>query len=149
MQQLVTPLLRPACLAILLFTATSGADQADAVGRWLSGNVDVWIDVRIEGNRLFGVTAGIPNIRTGEPPRLDDLNPDPALRSRSLNGLEILSGLKYAGNNKWTGGTIYNPDSGKTYRCNATLVDRNTLKLRGYIGFPLFGRSDTWTRVSD
>ena len=145
----MTPLPRLACLAILLFTATSGADQADAVGRWLSGDGDGWIDVRIEADRLVGVTAGSPNTREGDPPRLDDLNPDPALRSRSLNGLRILSGLRYDGDNKWSGGTIYDPNSGKTYKCNVTLVDGNTLKLRGYIGFSLFGRTDTWTRVAD
>ena len=50
---------------------------------------------------------------------------------------------------RWAGGMIYDPNSGNTYKGTMRLVDRNTLKLRGYIGISLFGRSDTWTRVDN
>ncbi len=145
----MTPLQRLFIVGALLIAANSAADQRDVVGRWLSGDGDGWIDVQLDGDSLIGITAGSPNTGEGDPPRQDDLNPDPALRSRSLDGLTIMSGLRYAGDNKWTDGTIYDPNSGKTYKCTLTLIDENTLKLRGYIGISLFGRSDTWTRVSD
>ena len=76
----------------------------------------------------------------------DDRNPDPALRSRPLDGLAIMTGFEYAGDGRWQNGTVYDPNSGKTYKCSITLIDDNTLKLRGYIGIALFGRSETWTR---
>ncbi len=60
-----------------------------------------------------------------------------------------MTGFRYAGEDRWTGGEIYDPNSGNTYKGTMRLIDRNTLKLRGYIGISLFGRSDTWTRVED
>jgi uncharacterized protein (DUF2147 family) len=54
--------------------------------------------------------------------------------------------LSRDGDGAWSGGFIYDPNSGKTYRCKLKLKDRNTLKLRGYIGISLLGRTDVWTR---
>ena len=47
----------------------------------------------------------------------------------------------------WSGGTIYDPEEGKTYKCVMKLADENTLNVRGYIGVPAFGRTVTWLRV--
>ena len=44
---------------------------------------------------------------------------------------------------------VYDPDSGKTYKCKLKLIDHNTLEIRGYIGISLLGRSETWTRRTD
>jgi len=71
------------------------------------------------------------------------------LRDRPLTGLDLFAGFAYDGDGRWTGGTIYDPNSGKTYRCIITWVDGNTLKVRGYIGVPMLGRTETWTRVPD
>ena len=49
---------------------------------------------------------------------------------------------------KWVGGWAYDPDGGSTYSGQMELADPNTLKLRGYVGIPLFGRTETWTRES-
>ncbi len=68
------------------------------------------------------------------------------MRNRPLIGLEILSGFEYAGDGRWTGGTIYDPDNGKTYRCKLRFVDRDTLEVRGYIGISLIGRTEVWKR---
>ncbi|RZL30018.1 MAG: DUF2147 domain-containing protein, partial [Pedobacter sp.] len=48
---------------------------------------------------------------------------------------------------KWIDGTIYDPKTGKTYSCNLTLKDNNTLNVRGYIGISIIGRSETFKRV--
>jgi uncharacterized protein (DUF2147 family) len=139
------------CISIILLTlvaVTCRAGQSDVAGRWLSGDGDGWIEIQLVGHSLIGVIAGSPNTQEGDPPRKDDLNPDPALRDRFLDGMTIMWDFEYSGNNKWTGGRVYDPNSGKTYKCILTLVDHNTLKVRGYIGLSLFGRSDTWTRDS-
>jgi uncharacterized protein (DUF2147 family) len=122
------------------------AGESDVEGRWLSGDGEGWIEIQIVAGGLIGIIAGSPKPQAGEAPRQDDLNPDPGLRDRPLDGMTIMSGLTYEGDGHWSGGTIYDPNSGKTYKCSLTQVDANTVKLRGYIGISLFGRSDTWTR---
>jgi uncharacterized protein (DUF2147 family) len=57
-----------------------------------------------------------------------------------------LSGFKFAGDNLWEDGTIYDPENGKTYRCKITLESPNRLNVRGFVGISLFGRTTVWTR---
>lgn len=71
--------------------------------------------------------------------------------NKRILGMVIMDGLKQnAGNAKeWTGGKILDPSKGKFYRCNVKIVDNGQkLKVRGYIGISLFGRSQTWLRIS-
>ena len=145
----MSSLLRLSIISLCLAAAVAGAAEDDIVGLWLSGDGDGWIDLRQRGETVIGIIAGSPNARPGEPERRDVLNPDPALRHRKLNGLTFMQGFVYSGDHRWNGGTIYDPNSGKTYRGTITLVDRDTMKLRGFIGVSLFGRTDTWTRVRD
>ena len=46
----------------------------------------------------------------------------------------------------WKEGTIYDPESGKTYSCKLTLESPKRLKVRGFIGFSFIGRTQIWTR---
>ena len=131
-------------LTLLLASGTLGADMAAVEGRWLTQEKDGWIRLSVTANTLEGSIAGSPN---GDDEReFDDRNPDPALRNRRLQGLTIMTGFQYDGDGRWTGGKVYDPNTGKTYKCTVTLLDDNTLKIRGYIGVSLFGRSETWTR---
>jgi uncharacterized protein (DUF2147 family) len=131
-------------LAWLLVANSVVVDETDITGRWLSGDKTGWIEIRLVDGNPVGIAAGATDPADAD--RLDELNPDPALRSRALRGITILQGFHYAGEQVWQGGTIYDPNSGKTYKSTITLVDRNTLKVRGFVGVSLFGRSDTWTR---
>jgi uncharacterized protein (DUF2147 family) len=80
-------------------------------------------------------------------PKLDKNNPDKSLRSRPLMNLVIIKGLVDKGNNKYDSGTIYDPKSGNTYQSKGELLDAKTLKLRGFIGISLVGRTAVWTRA--
>lgn len=81
-------------------------------------------------------------------PRVDRENPDPALRRRPILGLRLLEGLEHDGDGEWSGGTVYDPETGKTYKSKARLGEGgDVLHLRGYIGFSLLGRTTEWTRV--
>jgi uncharacterized protein (DUF2147 family) len=80
-------------------------------------------------------------------PKVDRENPDSTLRTRSIIGLQLVSGFRYAGDEVWTDGSIYDPESGKTYRCKMTLMPDGSLKVRGYVGISLFGRTTVWTRL--
>jgi hypothetical protein len=83
----------------------------------------------------------------GAPVR-DIHNPDLGLRGRPVLGLTIVSSLAPTRrSNLWDRGSVYDPQSGNTYRARVTLTDPQTLELRGYVGTPLFGRTSTWTRV--
>jgi uncharacterized protein (DUF2147 family) len=64
-------------------------------------------------------------------------------------GLPILEGFRYVGKGKWSKGTVYNAETGKTYKAHLRLKDPDTLVLRGYIGISLIGGSTTWTRYKE
>lgn len=66
-------------------------------------------------------------------------------KNKPLEGLEIIRGLKKSGS-EFTGGTITDPKTGKTYKCTITR-DGDKLNVRGYIGFSLIGRTQTWHKV--
>ena len=71
-----------------------------------------------------------------------------SLKNKPVEGLQILSGLKSDGNNQWSDGKLVDPESGKTYSGKLTLSDNGqSLKLRGFVGTPVFGRSQTWQRI--
>jgi uncharacterized protein (DUF2147 family) len=68
-------------------------------------------------------------------------------------GMTILEGLKQQTRDKpnlWTDGKILDPKNGKVYTCQAQLLDGGQkLLVRGYVGLPMFGRSQTWIRVGN
>ncbi len=66
-------------------------------------------------------------------------------KDKPLLGLEIIRGLKKE-DKEFTGGTITDPKNGKTYKCTIK-TDGDKLNVRGYIGFSLIGRSQTWQKV--
>jgi uncharacterized protein (DUF2147 family) len=120
-----------------------GDDQAMLiVGNWLTETRDgiIQISVTGDGSYLGKIVGG------NSPQRLDQHNPDPARRSQLLLGQTIFQGMKYDGEGKWSGGTIYDPDSGRTYKCRLERLDPDRLQVRGFIGFALLGRSQVWTR---
>lgn len=72
--------------------------------------------------------------------------------NKPIVGLTILHNLVQDKQNprEWNGGDILDPKNGKTYRCTAQLMkDGQQLRVRGYIGVPLFGRSQTWLRTNN
>ncbi len=87
---------------------------------------------------------------TGKP-QMDKENPDPKLRNTPLQDMVILSGFSPEKNDKnvYTGGTVYDPDSGKTY-CGKITFKGSKLDMRGYLcSFSLFGKTETWTEASN
>jgi len=123
--------------------ATAAAEPTQQVlGNWLTQDRDgiIQISRASDGSYQGRIVGG------DDPGGRDNKNPDLALRSRPLRGTVIMHGLRYAGDGHWTDGTIYDPDSGHNYHCSLELVAPDRLKIHGYIGIPLLGRSQTWTR---
>jgi len=79
--------------------------------------------------------------------KTDRNNPKEKLRQVPIIGLRVLKGMKAAGKGAWEGGTIYDPENGKTYKSKISQVEPDVLKMRGYIGISLLGRTTEWIRV--
>jgi uncharacterized protein (DUF2147 family) len=123
-----------------LFAAGPAVAAPSVQGRWLTPAKDSVIEIAPCGPRLCGRVSKIlrPDPKgTGT----DGKNPNPALRSRPILGLAILSDFIDAGN-LWTG-TIYDPRNGKSYRSNLARNADGTLKVQGCIAF--FCQTQTWT----
>jgi uncharacterized protein (DUF2147 family) len=118
------------------------------IGTWLVSSGKAKIEISRYGNKYGGKVAWMrePNDKSGQPKK-DSKNPDPAKRNNPRLGLNLLLGFAYSGNGKYEEGTIYDPENGRTYKCIMTLADDQTLNVRGYIGFSLIGRTDTWKKT--
>ncbi len=68
-------------------------------------------------------------------------------KDQPIVGLEIIRGVKKDGDS-WSGGTILDSAEGKVYKVKLTPADGGKkLDVRGYVGAPMFGRTQTWVRV--
>jgi uncharacterized protein (DUF2147 family) len=121
----------------------------DIIGVW--ANSDNVMKVKIEkiGSHYFGKLIWLekPNEPDGKP-KLDKNNPDPNLRKVPFIGLRVMKDMKYKGDGIWNGGTLYDPEKGKTYGCKITLVSKDVANIRGYIGLSLLGKTEKFSRVS-
>jgi uncharacterized protein (DUF2147 family) len=134
-------------LIALAFGFTASAQKADDIlGKWINPSGEGQVLISKKDNKYYGklVWLKIPD-RDGKP-KMDIHNPDKALQTRPELGLELLNDFTFNGEDEYEDGTIYDPKSGKTYSCKMTL-NGNTLKIRGYVGISLFGRTEAWTRV--
>ena len=138
-------------ISFLFTTTRAKADDPDAIlGKWLSSKKRNQVQIYKQGNKYFGKLVWMmePNDPVTKKPKLDLENPDENLRSRQLMQTVLLTNLTYKGKNVWTDGEIYNPEDGKTYSCDVTLKDPNTLDFHGYVmGIRFLGTTKTWTRV--
>ena len=137
----------PAALATAALLILAAAARAETpVGLWETG--ESHIEVYHCGELLCGriVALDKPLDAQGNP-KLDINNPDPALRNRPILGMDLVSGFSRKSDRRWVKGTIYDPRDGKTYKCRMTLQKDGTLKVRGYVGVSLFGKTVVWTRI--
>lgn len=93
-----------------------------------------------------GLCLMIVALSSGDHPHVDVHNPDVKLRDRPLCGLRVGQGFTQTDSQHADGGHVYDPKSGRTYSGSMT-AQGNILKLRGYLGIKLLGRSETWIRV--
>ena len=151
-------------LAFFVLAATTPVFSGDGdaiLGVWATdpdgGGGQAHVEIFAEGDRFAGkivwleqplYTAEDEDDEEGEP-KVDKNNPDPALQSRPIVGLRLMEGFRYDGKRTWHKGTIYDPDNGKTYKCKVRFGDDGILKVRGFIGFSMMGRTSEWTRVEE
>lgn len=144
-------------IAILAFSHSASAQAgnppavaiASPVGRWrtiddATGKAKSIVDLREEHGKLYGTIETL----------FDPPVPHPtcylcsgAMKDKPLVGLQVLWGF-HADGGQWSGGQVLDPETGRIYRASLALEDGGKkLRLHGYIGIPLFGRSEYWLRV--
>jgi uncharacterized protein (DUF2147 family) len=144
-KKIYAKILCPALLAIALMgVSTLASFAADPAGTWLTEE-NATVRVSNCGGGLCATIASLkePNDPQTGKPKTDINNVDASKRNRPIVGLQIFTGLRPEGANKWTG-QIYNPEDGKTYDANVVLENANSLKVQGCVLF--ICRTKTWTR---
>ena len=136
-----------AAASLGLAVAAGHARAADgAKGTWRLSNGKVTVRVLPCGDGLCGRVVALRKPRDDKGrPRLDKENPNPALRSRPVIGLTILSNMRANGEGAWSG-TIYNPDDGNTYSSSMHLLGPSTMKVNGCVA-GVFCKSMKFIRV--
>ncbi len=139
-----------AILALTLAHGAGAAEDASAAGFWITGDNGAVVEIAPCGDALCGHIAGLRlDHKPGDAP-VDSKNPDPAKRNTPMCGLPLMGDLKPVKSSatKWDGGWVYDPESGSKYTAEMHLDGPDTLKLRGFVGISLFGRTETWKRES-
>ena len=137
------------CFALLLLNAAAAANPAPAepfpTEFWVSQTYGWTVETAPCGSGLCGYLVDFklkPDAPSGYQP-VDAHNPDRTKRGDRMCGHIVMGGFHPSKdpNVTWDGGWVYDPDNGTTYSGKITLVDKDTVRLRGYLGIPLLGRT--------
>jgi uncharacterized protein (DUF2147 family) len=143
-------------VSIIMIVPSASAQKPDAiVGTWWNQEKDAQIEIYPCEAKYCGkiIMLKEPNFPADDAkgmagkPKVDRENPDASQRDRPILGMNIVWGFTHSGENLWDGGFIYNPREGKTYKCKLSFENPETLKVRGFIGISLIGKTNLWTRV--
>ena len=131
-----------------IFFTTTGFSQT-IFGAWNSfdeetNRLESVIEVYEKNDQVFAKIIKITNL---ENQGATCINCSGERKNTPISGMNILTGLKKDGD-EWSGGKILDPKNGKEYNCYIQLLDENTLKIRGYIGLSVFGRTAIWKRAT-
>jgi uncharacterized protein (DUF2147 family) len=141
--------------ALMLFALPVLADESSVVGYWRT--ID---DVTGKPKAVIRITESQDHTLRGQ---ILKIFPRPGFdqnevcshcegdkHNQRIVGMTVMNNLKLDTDNQnlYTKGSILDPNNGKTYHCNVLLTQNGQqLEVRGYLGIPLFGRSQTWLRV--
>lgn len=142
-----------AASAAVLFAGLSlpavAADETPA-GLWLTESGKAAVEIKdCGGGLLCGQIVWLqePDDETTGKPKTDKNNPSADLKSQKLCGMLMVGNFKPKSATSYEDGFIYNPEDGKTYSSEMQLKADGTLGVRGYVGIPMFGKSQVWTRL--
>ena len=136
---------------LLILTCTFQSLTAqDVLGNWNTIDPDTGakesiIEIYKTGDKIYGKIVHIVKEEDRDKKCIECTGKD---KDQPIQGLVIVRGLEKEGD-EWTGGKILDPKNGKLYKCYVELEDKNKLKLRGYIGFSLIGRTEYWYRAEE
>lgn len=137
-------------VTVLSALVPASAQEASPVGLWkniddVSGKPKALIRISEEKGELRGqIEKLFP--APGEDPNPKCTACSGVKKDQPVIGMVFMSGLKKNGD-EYTDGEILDPDNGKVYRSKVSLAEGGKkLKVRGYVGVPMFGRSQVWVR---
>ena len=130
----------------ILFASATFAQSV--LGKWKTiddetGQAKSIVEIYEANNKVYGKIIEIFDVA-----RKNDLCKEcsGSDKDKPIQGMIILRGLS-KDDDEYSGGKIIDPKNGKTYKCTISLESKDKLKIRGYIGFSLIGRSQYWVRV--
>ncbi|REG87400.1 DUF2147 domain-containing protein [Winogradskyella sediminis] len=132
---------------IILFMVFFNLSAQDILGQWKTiddntGDAKSIVEIYEEDGEIYGKIIAVFNPEVEFRTCNDCSGPH---KDQPIVGLVFIEGLK-RNNDVYEGGTILNPENGKTYRCRLKLEeDTDTLQVRGYLAF--FYRTQYWKRV--
>ena len=129
-----------------LLAGVSSYAQSDILpGIWVTEGSKSKVEIFKSGNSYAAKIIWLAEANNEEGlPKTDKKNPDPALRSRPIIGLVILSDLKLE-NGVWKGSKIYSPERGEYIDCSLKLQDGYTLRITATKGF--FSTTKFWRKL--
>lgn len=130
---------------LALVLAASSAQAASIEGDWLTqtGGAKIRLAAcRDQTRALCGTIVWMNQVALGD--GTDRHNADPSLRTRKLVGMLMLADFRPDGPDRWTGGTIYDPRTGRTYAGKVSGQPDGTLKVEGCVA--VICRGQTWRR---
>jgi uncharacterized protein (DUF2147 family) len=136
------------CIAIAL--AGNAFNPDSLIGFWMTKENKAKVQIWRSGQKYYGKIVWLKEPLSPEgKPKVDKHNPDENLRTRPIVGLMILQDFSYdKDEGDYEDGTIYDPESGNEYSCYMSFQDnQNTLKVRGYVGVSMLGRTEIWYRA--
>lgn len=144
---LISTDMKKVMLTFLCFVVASSLSAQTIFGKWENrdeetGKVDSVIEVYEKDGKAYAKIVEITN-----PDRKDAVCDQCSGKNKNkpILGMDILTGLEKDGD-EWSGGKILDPKKGKVYKCFIELEEADKLKIRGYIGFSLIGRTAYWFR---
>ena len=135
----------------LLIASTALAEAPTPQGRWTTIDDETKkpksvVTLYEENGKLYGKIEKLFRAPTEEQNPVCD-KCEGELKDKPIIGMVILRDLVKDGD-EWSGGTVLDPGNGKTYKCLVAVEDGGKkLKVRGYIGFSLLGRTQYWVRA--
>jgi uncharacterized protein (DUF2147 family) len=138
-------------LFAVVFVPGAGAQQLppqlqNAVGHWQTyadGKPNGQMETYLVEGKLFG---RVTQVRPGRTPQDVCDKCSGEMKNRTILGLAIMRGFHPDGD-EWVGGTVVDPENGKEYQGKIWAVGKDSLHMRGFIGFSIFGRTEVWTRI--
>ncbi len=132
---------------ILLVMGFTNAWAATPVGNWTTiddatGKPRAVVKVSVTNGQLSGTITRI-YAQAGDTGMCQNCPGE--FKDKPVKGLQFLWGLKEESDGQWSGGQILDPKTGKIYKAKLNL-EGNKLLVRGYVGFSLLGRTQTWVK---
>lgn len=125
-------------------------NRNEVTGIWLSENKKQKIIVSYDSTSKFYIGKIVwmyEDEQTAGRIMLDSKNPNKKLQTRRLTGITLIYNLKPIGKDRFKG-MIYDPNTGKDYKCNLTLrPDKKSVEIRAYFVVPIIGKTEIATKI--